>query len=214
PRDRSILAEFGVPPDALVVLSLARLIEWKGHDVLARAMGAVPGAWLVQAGGEESPAWRERVMGIAREVGVGDRFVIAGIRPDVARLLGAAEVLAHSSKYDRAEQGVVEAFGRVIVEAMAAGVPVVATDVGGAAEIFRHENGTPWTHDAVAPGRLVPAGNSDAMAAAIRHFLDHPDDARRAGEAGRVRARDYDERVTARKIAEVFEDVFRRTPRV
>lgn len=204
-RDRSVLAELGVPPDAPVVLSLARLIEWKGHDVLARAMGGVPGAWLVQAGGEESLAWRERVQAIARDAGAGDRFVIAGIRSDVPRLLGAADVLAHSSKYDRAEQGVVEAFGRVIVEAMAAGVPVVATDVGGAAEIFRHDDGTPWTHDGVAPGRLVPARDFDAMAGAIRHYLDRPDDARRAGEAGRVRARDYDERVTAKKLAEVFD---------
>lgn len=206
-RDRSILAELGVPPGAPVVLSLARLIEWKGHDVLARAMGAVPGAWLVQAGGEESSVWRERVRAIAREVGAGDRFVVAGIRSDVPRLLGTADVLAHSSKHDRAEQGVVEAFGRVIVEAMAAGVPVVATDVGGAAEIFRRDDGTPWTHNGVAPGRLVPAGDAGAMADAIRHFLDDPDDASRAGEAGRVRARDYDERVTARKLADVFEAV-------
>ncbi len=206
-RDRSVLAELGVPPDAPVVLSLARLIEWKGHDVLARAMGAVPGAWLVQAGGEESPSWRERVTAIAREVGAGDRFVVAGIRSDVPRLLGAADVLAHSSKYDRAEQGVVEAFGRVIVEAMAAGVPVVATDVGGAAEIFRSDDGSLWTRGGVAPGRLVPAGNADAMAESIRFYLEHRDEAARAGEAGRARAKDYEERVTARKLAEIFEAV-------
>jgi glycosyltransferase involved in cell wall biosynthesis len=204
PADGAVWDEFGVPPGAPVVLSLGRLTEWKGHDVLVRAISKIPGAWLVQAGGEET-AWRARMDSLAREVGVADRFVIAGVRADVPRLLAACAVLAHSSKYSDPRDGVVEAFGRVIIEAMAAGRPVVATDAGGAAEILTDETGAAWTHNGDAPGRLVPPGDAGAMAKALRFYLDDKDAARAAGAAGRVRVNDFDETKLAGALFDILE---------
>ncbi|MCC2097312.1 MAG: glycosyltransferase family 4 protein, partial [Hyphomicrobiales bacterium] len=72
-------------------------------------------------------------------------------------------------------------FGLVIVEAMAAGLPVVSTAVDGPAEIITHEQN----------GILVPPGDAAALADAIRSLLDSPDRARVMAEAGRKRAQDF-----------------------
>ncbi|MBZ0274459.1 glycosyltransferase family 4 protein [bacterium] len=190
-----VRAELGVPEDAPMALSLARVIAWKGHDVALRAIAELPGVWFVQAGGEV-PADREAIDRLVAELGIADSVAFAGTRADAPRLLAACDVLVHSSRHARPEQGVVEAFGRVIAEALAAGKPVVATDAGGPADVIR-EAGI---------GRLVPPGDVDAMRDAIRESLT--DDARReAGEKGPRAAARYDEAVTAARLAEIYESV-------
>ena len=193
-RDPAVRAEFGIPADAPLVLSLGRLTAWKGHDVLVKALAQIPNAWLLQAGGEE-PAFRKEIDRLVAELGIGGRVVFAGIRCDVPALLAASDLLAHSSKFSRPEDGVVEAFGRVIVEGMAAGIPVVATNAGGATEILENTGA----------GRLVPPGDEKAMADAIGFYLQNPEAARKAGEAGRLAAMRYDEGDLAKKLADIYQ---------
>ena len=174
-RDPKIREDLGIPHDARLVLSLGRLTPWKGHDVLVRALGLLPkNIWLLQAGGEDDD-WRGQIDGIVSECGLGDRVVYAGIRRDVPALLAASDIMVHSSKYAYPKVGVVEAFGRVVAEGMAAGLPVVATDAGGPAEILRDTGA----------GLLVPPGDRRAMAKAIAYYLENPEAARQAGEKGR-----------------------------
>jgi phosphatidyl-myo-inositol alpha-mannosyltransferase len=87
-----------------------------------------------------------------------------------------------------------ESFGIVLVEAMAAGVPIVATDIAGYREVVRHD----------VEGLLVPPGDPVAFAAAIRLVLDDPALARRLGEAGRARARTYDWPVVVARLGEEY----------
>ncbi|MCB9476880.1 MAG: glycosyltransferase [Deltaproteobacteria bacterium] len=191
-RNPAIRAGLGVPDDAAMVLSLGRMIEWKGHDVLVRALGkvrqTVPNLWFVQAGGEV-PEWREKVRAIAEQVGMADRMVLAGQREDVPDLLAACDVLAHSSKYGDAKTGVVEAFGRVIAEGLAAGRPVVATRAGGAVEILERAG----------CGTLAAPGDVDGMAEAITSYLTDRSLATRDSEIGREAALAYEEHVIGRK---------------
>jgi glycosyltransferase involved in cell wall biosynthesis len=207
-RDPSVRAELGIPADAPVVLSLGRLTPWKGHDILIRALAQAsspfdfaqgkpkPQAfpWLLQAGGEEGE-YRKEIDRLVDEVGLRGRVVFAGVRPDVPRLLAASDLLVHSSKFSRPEDGVVEAFGRVIVEGMAAGLPVVATRAGGATEILKDTEA----------GRLVEPGDVKGMADAIGYYLDNPTVARSAGEVGLKVAERYNEGDLAKKLSDLYQ---------
>jgi phosphatidyl-myo-inositol alpha-mannosyltransferase len=93
-----------------------------------------------------------------------------------------------------------ESFGLVLVEAMAAGVPVVATDIPGYREILRDEN----------EGFLVPPGDAEAAAKALRRILDDPALADRLVAAGRARAEGYSWDVLGARLEDVYEEVLKR----
>ncbi|MCZ7583009.1 MAG: glycosyltransferase [Deltaproteobacteria bacterium] len=197
PRDPAVREEFGIPADARLVLSLGRLTPWKGHDVLVDALDGIPDVWFLQAGGEEL-VYRTDIDRKVQKAGLTGRAIFAGVRSDVPRLLGAADVLVHSSKYADPKDGVVEAFGRVIIEGMAAGLPVVATDAGGATEILEGSGA----------GMLVPPGDVDAMHVAVRAYLDDPEAAERAGEAGRRAAAErFAEAPLAAKLEHLYRNI-------
>jgi glycosyltransferase involved in cell wall biosynthesis len=103
----------------------------------------------------------------ARSLGLADRVVFLGERPDVERLLPAMDVFVLSSR----EEGIPNA----LLEAMAAGRPAVATAVGGTREVLT-DGETGW---------LVPPAAPERLAAALEHALSHPEEARRRGEAAR-----------------------------
>jgi glycosyltransferase involved in cell wall biosynthesis len=145
------------------IVSVGRLVERKGFDVLIRALQAVPGAELLIAGGPAAPglagdAEACRLLALAQCCGVADRVRLLGAvsRADMPGLLRSADVVACAPWY--------EPFGIVPVEAMACGIPVVATAVGGL---------TDTVIDGVT-GILVPPRRPDRMAAALRTLLaDH-----------------------------------------
>ena len=142
------------------ILSVGRLVERKGFDILVRAMPAVPHTELLIAGGppaaelDADPEAR-RLRALAGVCGVADRVhLLGGVgRADMPALIRSADVVACAPWY--------EPFGMVPVEAMACGVPVVAAAVGGL---------TDTVIDGVT-GLLVPPRRPDRMAAALRTVL-------------------------------------------
>lgn len=188
--------QLGLSGDGPVVTIVGRLTPWKGHRVLLRAwpevIARVPEARLLVVG--EVAFWEERYEGelraLAEELGVAESVRWAGYREDVPDLLRLSDLLVLPS-FD-------EPFGRVVIEAMAVGLPVVATDGGGVPEIV--EDGE--------TGLLVPAGEPGALAEAIVAVLKEPALARQMGEAGRRRAVErFDVRRVARQVMEVYDAI-------
>ena len=165
--------------DDLAVGIVGRLERWKGHEVFLRAMpeviDAVPGAKGIIVGDAvpHEPDYRNELLMLRDELGLADRVLFSGFRPDIASVMSALDVLVLASSSP-------EPFGRVLIEAMAAGKPVVATDAGATREIV--EDGV--------QGVLVPPGDAKALAHAIVHILAHPDLAAAMGREGRARVRD------------------------
>jgi glycosyltransferase involved in cell wall biosynthesis len=150
------------------VLFLGRIVPLKGIDVLIRAIAQLPGVTGAIAGdGPDRPA----LEALARELGASDRIHFAGeVRGDRrAALLHGARVFAMPSLWD-------EPFGIAGLEALAAGVPVVATDVGGIPS---------WLPDGKA-GLRVPRGDSRALAVAIGRILGDDVLRGRMSEAARL----------------------------
>jgi glycosyltransferase involved in cell wall biosynthesis len=170
---RAMLHELGVPDDALVVGVVANLLPVKDHGTLLRAAALLTSRWprlhVVLVGDGECRAALE---GLARALGLEGRAHFVGRRsnePNPHQLFDISVLCSVS-----------EGFPNSIVEAMAAGRPVVATDVGGVT-------------DAVSDGEtglLIPPSNPDRLAAAIEALLLDPERRCALGSAGRDRARD------------------------
>jgi glycosyltransferase involved in cell wall biosynthesis len=174
----------GLPPEAFVVGTLARLAPHKGIDDLVRAMVKVddPRVVLAVAGDGE-----ERAMLETLAAPLGDRVRFLGRVEDAADLYASSDVFALPS--------LLEGFGLVFVEAAMFGVPSIAADAGAVAEVV--ENGL--------TGVLVPPGDPSAVAAAVTALRDDPATRDRMGRAARARAM---ERFTDRAMAAGYARVF------
>jgi glycosyltransferase involved in cell wall biosynthesis len=162
----------GVP----VVGVFSRLAPWKGQHVLLEALTRLPGVHALLVGdavfGEH--AYAEALRDQSKTLGIEDRVHFAGFRRDIPQLMRLSGVVAHTSVDP-------EPFGRVIVEGMLAGRPVVATRAGGAVEIV--EDGT--------SGVLVPPRDATALASALSDLLADPARADAIAEAGREAALEF-----------------------
>jgi len=153
-----------VPAEARVLLAVARLTRQKGIDLAVRALPSLPDdATLVVLG--EGPE-RQALEQLARELGVEGRVLLLGRVPDVAAWLRRASVLLHPARW--------EGFGLGVLEAMLAGLPVVAANVSSLPELVI--DGT--------TGFLVDPENPSALAASVARALEQPE----LGAAGRERA--------------------------
>jgi len=169
-----IRADFGIPADAFVVGCIARLTPVKDHVTLLRAVHKLirrcSRLHLVLVGDGEI---RDDLEELAAELDIGERVHFTGFRPNEPNLHHVFDVSVLTS--------LTEGFPNSLVEAMAAGRPVVATAVGGNVDAVRPETGF-----------LVPAGEPEALASAIERFVS--DDALRIrmGTAAReVAQREY-----------------------
>ncbi|AAK89838.1 glycosyl transferase [Agrobacterium tumefaciens] len=162
-------AELGLGPQPLVGL-FGRLSEWKGQHVFLDALAAMEGVQAVIVGGAlfGQEAYEARIREQASRLGLDGRVRFLGFRSDVPELMASMDVVAHTSI-------VAEPFGRVVVEAMMCGRPVVATRGGGVTEIIRDGE----------TGLLVPPGDASALAAALGTILSDPALAQRLGQSGR-----------------------------
>jgi glycosyltransferase involved in cell wall biosynthesis len=182
PGGRTALRELGVPDDAPVVGNVAALTGHKDHETLlaaaARVGARAPAARFVIVGDGER---RAELEALSRRLGLERRCVFAGFRADLDRLIPAFTVFCLSSH--------MEGLGTSLLDAMAFGVPVVATAAGGIPEAVG---------DGIT-GRLVPPRDPDALAAAIVEALDRPERRAAWGRAGRKR---FEERFTADRMVE------------
>jgi glycosyltransferase involved in cell wall biosynthesis len=185
----SVRRTLEIEPHEAVLGAVGRLEPQKRFDVLLEAMGLLlprrPNMRLLIAGeGSLKGELSER----ARRLGYEERCRFLGHRSDVADLYQAFDVLVQSSDY--------EGTPTVVVEAMAAGVPVVATDAGGTRELIEH-----GVH-----GLLVPMRDPAALAAAIVRTLDSPGQtAERVAAAGRRVETALSFETRMRKLAAIYE---------
>jgi glycosyltransferase involved in cell wall biosynthesis len=171
-NDVAVRRELGLAPDAPVLLQTATLRPQKAVEVMIAATALVrrtyPDVRLLVAGGGDAGALRA----LAAEHGVADAVSLLGARTDVADLRAAATVGVLSSDF--------EGMPLAVLEYMAAGLPVVATDVGGLPEIVRDGE----------TGFLVAPRDPAALAERIGHLLADPALAREMGERGRRRQKE------------------------
>lgn len=188
---RSLLGSLGVPPEAPVVGEVARLCDAKGQSDLIRAVARLPEVRAVLVGEdlENGGAFRARLEREAEQAGVGSRVVFAGYRP-AGPILRELDVFVLPS--------LIEGMPITVLEAMAHGKPVVATAVGGTPEVVVEGE----------TGLLVPPGDPERLAAAIRSVLDDRELARRMGEAGRIRvAERFSVEAMTRRVLEIYDEV-------
>ncbi|WP_395700235.1 glycosyltransferase family 4 protein [Aquabacterium sp.] len=178
-------AQLGLPAVAPVLLTVCRLVEKKGVEVLldavARLAPAVPGLRLLVVG---DGGRRRAYEACAARLGLGAVVRFEGRVPHehIARYYWAADVFALASYESRHAGGAVrdvETMGRVICEANAAGLPVVATASGGTPSVLRDGHN----------GLLVPPADAAALAAAIGTLLQAPARAQALARHGLLRAR-------------------------
>jgi glycosyltransferase involved in cell wall biosynthesis len=176
PRQALPKSELGLREEVPVIGTVCRLVEpTKGLSVLLQGVArlAAPpvslSCQLLIVG--EGPALRQ-LHDLGERLGILSQVIFAGMRRDIADVLPLFDVFVMPS--------LSEGFGIAIVEAMAAGRPVVASAVGGIPEVVVQGE----------TGLLVPPGDPGALGDAIAHLVNHPEQARLMGERGRERARD------------------------
>jgi glycosyltransferase involved in cell wall biosynthesis len=197
PIDVAPVARPAVGPP--VVGIIGRLAPWKGQHVFLDAMAQVLrkhpdlNARVIGSSlfGEED--YSEQLRCQSNELGIADGVDFVSFREDIAAELARLTVAVHAST-------VPEPFGQVVVEAMACGVPVVATNAGGPAEII--DDGT--------DGLLVPGGNPEALAEAVGRLLEDADLRDRLSQAGLEKAERYRPERVAAEIEAVYATVLAR----
>lgn len=149
-----IRAERGVPAGAVLLLAVGGLEPLKGNDLLARALSQLDDDVHVLVAGGGTPEQRADVERAVRGAGVAERFHLLGVRRDVPALLSAADVFVHPSRHD--------SLPNALLEAMAAGLPVVCTEIGGAGEALAARDGRGPA------GWIVPRDDAGALAGSLR----------------------------------------------
>lgn len=187
---RTLAAELGWPAGSRIIGTVGRLQPVKDHALLLRAFAKVrvqvPEAVLAIIG--DGPL-REALEAQATQAGLADAVRFLGDRHDVPRLLMGMEVFALSSSS--------EGYSIALLEACAAGLPIVATDVGGNREIVREG----------VNGRLVPSGDAAALATALIALLRGGDRAATMGRAGQAWAQaEASFRTMAERYHGLYED--------
>ncbi len=163
PRDGRLRRELRLPDDAMIAVTIGQIGLRKGLDVLVEAAAlnaeSMPHLHYVVIGERysskpESVAFEERLHIRVQETGLANRFHWLGYRDDVPELLNECDLLIHPARQ--------EPLGRVLLEASASGIPVIATDVGGTREIVQHRFS----------GLRIPAGDPPQLATTIQELAD------------------------------------------
>jgi len=188
----SLRDNLSIPAGAIVAASMGRLSRVKGYEYFIKA-GIIlskkyDDIYFAIAGEGEL---RENLEQIIKNAGVSERFKFAGWREDIGNFLNGADIFVLSSLN--------EGMGKAIVEAMAAGLPVVGTDVGGISEIVVEGE----------TGFIVPPGNAEAIADRIERLYLDKNLRSSIGERGRERAVQYDTHSMVRKVETLYEEVLK-----
>lgn len=198
-RNRIFNQELGVAQDVPIVGIVGVLARWKGQlDFLemashligrgCKASFAIVGGEIYDTSGERG--YEEELKARARELGIEKRVLFTGFRSDAAQSINALDVLVHASVRP-------EPFGRVIIEAMACGVPLVATAAGGVLEIV----------DDGESGLLAPPGNPKALGFQVERLLSEPELAQSLASAGNERfLSSFASERCVRSVIEVYDE--------
>jgi glycosyltransferase involved in cell wall biosynthesis len=180
-------SRLGVDSETHLIVGLGRLEPVKGFQLLVKALPAilsgVPSARLLLVG---EGSLRPALVNDARALGVADRLTFVGAQPEGATFLAAADLVVVPSLN--------EGMGRVLVEAMALGRPVVATRVGGIPAVVVDGE----------TGRLVAPDDPAALARAVNELLKDPGLRQRMGEAGRRRAEQFSLTVMESRLLDLY----------
>ena len=197
--DRVLPSERRRSGAAFTVGVVGRLAPWKGQDVFLRAF-----AQAFPAGSERAVIIGSAMFGedeyaaslskLAVELGVADRVDFLGFVDDVPGRLAQLDALVHCST-------IPEPFGQVVVEGMAAGLPVIAARAGGPAEIIADGS----------TGLLTPMGDVAALAAALHSVAADPAFAARLGAAAWTESRRYRADSIARQLTDLYYEVLQPT---
>jgi glycosyltransferase involved in cell wall biosynthesis len=172
----AVRAELQIPSDALVIVQVSRSEPWKGHSFHLEALAEIKDvsgwlAWFV--GGAQRLTeiqYLAELRSKAQRLGIADRVRFVGERRDIPAILAAADIFCQPNLTP-------EPFGISFVEALNAGLPVVATAMGGAMEIVDDSCGI-----------LVPPDSPTALAEALRELVLSPEVRRRLATGGPARA--------------------------
>ena len=187
----AVRQELGLPPNLPVVVLVARLDHWgKGHQELLKALALVKDRHPVQAlivgGGRR----QQEVARLAQSLGLADAVHFLGTRRDIPDLLGAMDVFVLPSHS--------EGVSLALLEAMAAGLPVIVSRVGGLPEVVRHEEN----------GLLIPVGDAAALAQSLARVLEAPAWAQSLGDQARQDIRThYSLDRLGREINAIYEEL-------
>lgn len=189
PREET-RAAWGIPQDATVIGSVTRLSPQKAPLDFVRAAALVaqryPATYFMLVG--DGPL-RAEVEQLAAELGIADRLVLTGLRRDVPELLAAFDIFALSSLW--------EGLPRVLPQAMASALPVVATACDGSAEAI--EDGV--------NGFLVPPGEPTVLAERLCRLLEQPGLTKQMGAAGYARVQEFSDRGMVNAIAALYAEL-------
>jgi glycosyltransferase involved in cell wall biosynthesis len=180
----------GIPGEAPVIGCLANVLEIKGQDILLHAFADVaksyPNAHLLLVGRDTSP-FGAQMRALADRLGIGPRTHFAGFQADVRPYLSTMTLMVLPSRS--------EGLPVALLEAMAMGIPVIASAVGGVPEVVAHGE----------TGRLVEPENPFALGDAIREYLAHPDRLTEEGNRSKeLVRRNYSIRAEVRALEELY----------
>ena len=187
-------ARWHLPPDRPVAVFVGRLRYYKGLDYLLRSLPLVPDLHLLLVGG--GPLWNS-TRALAGALGVANRVVFTGDVDDgdLPACYAAGDLFVLPS-HTRAE-----AFGTSIVEAMAAGLPVISTEI---------QTGTSWVNQDGVTGLVIPPCDPGALAAAMGALAADPARRSAMGRAGRARAHEmFEASMMVEAVEGVYRDVLR-----
>lgn len=184
------------PGEPLHVGIVGRIAPWKGQDLFLRAFAAAFPSGPERAVVVGAPLFGEddfdaHLRALAGDLGLAGRVDFRGFRKDVAEEMARLHVLVHASV-------IPEPFGLVVVEAMAAGLAVVAAGAGGPAEVVTAE----------VDGILYPVNDLDALTAALVRMGGDPELRGRLGRAGVERAAEFAPALIAGHVADAYRSVF------
>lgn len=170
----ALLTELQWPPEAFVMVAIGFLCSRKNQldavEILRQVIAKHPEARLACLGAPEDIGYPDKLWARVREAGLGGKVCLLGVKDNPAAYLLGSDLLLHTS--------LCEPQGRVVLEAMAAQLPVVAYNVGGIPEAV----------DDGKTGCLVPAGDTSAACEAICDLIAAPDRRRSMGSAGHRKA--------------------------
>jgi glycosyltransferase involved in cell wall biosynthesis len=180
-----------------IVGIVGRIAPWKGQDVFLQAAGIVlkrgyPARfWIIGSALFGEAEFEQKLRQMAESPDLQDSVSFLGFREDIQDVLQQVDILVHAST-------VPEPFGQVIIEGMAAGLPVIASDAGGPQEIITHGLN----------GFLTPPGDAKALAEAIIELLENQERAAAIAEAGRDHvAQHFSVRASAEKVERIYRDI-------